>query len=141
MNIPRCSVAWLAIMPFSLLASCSATAARPDRSAALKRIQPEIELLGFPDCPNTPALREGLAAALAAIGDDWTFTDTDQEQLPLDDPRRGYPAPTILVNGRDIENHPPPSGSWIGCRVYPDGAPDASYIEQRIRTMTAHRTP
>ena len=141
MNIPRCPVAWLAVMPLSLLTGCSAPATGSDRSAALKRTQPEIELLGFSDCPNTPALREGLAAALASIGGGWTFTDTDQEQLPLDDPRRGYPAPTILVNGHDIEGHPRPSGTLIGCRVYPDGVPDEGYIEQRIRTMTALRTP
>ncbi len=29
--------------------------------------QPRIERLGFPDCPNTPALRENLKAALDSM--------------------------------------------------------------------------
>ena len=50
--------------------------------------QPSIELLGFPGCPNTPALRDNLRAALGSIGEGWTFKDTNQEQLPASDPRR-----------------------------------------------------
>ena len=85
--------------------------------------QPAIELLGFPGCPNTPAMRENLTAALAAIGKGWAFQDTNQEALPEDDPRRGYPTPTILVNGRDLFGLPVPTAPSMGCRLYPGGVP------------------
>ncbi|MCI0365447.1 MAG: hypothetical protein L0219_16405 [Phycisphaerales bacterium] len=97
--------------------------------------QPTIELLGFPDCPNTPGMRENLRAALAVTGSDWTFRDTNQEQLPENDIRRGYPTPTILVNGRDLFGLPEPTGPGMGCRMYPGGMPSASEIESQIRRL------
>ncbi len=101
---------------------------------------PKIELLGFPDCPNTPAMRANLTAALASVGKGWTFTDTDQEQLPEGDLRRGWPTPTILVNGRDLFGMPAPTAPAMGCRMYPGGVPNSSDIAGKITTATAHGT-
>ena len=99
--------------------------------------RPKIELLGFPDCPNTPALRDNLKAALAAVGAGWTFTDTNQEQLAESDIRRGYPTPTILVNDRDLYGLPVPTAPSMGCRMYPGGVPDAGDIAGKLKaTMT-----
>jgi len=95
--------------------------------------QPRIELLGFPDCPNTPALRENLKAALDSMAKGWVFIDTDQEKLPESDPRRGWPSPTILVNGHDLFGMPAPSGTAMGCRMYPGGVPETAEIERRLR--------
>lgn len=97
---------------------------------------PKIELLGFPDCPNTPALRANLTAALASIGKGWTFTDTDQERLPEGDIRRGYPTPTVLVNDRDLYGLPVPTAPNMGCRMYAGGVPDASDIAGKIITAS-----
>ncbi len=101
--------------------------------------QPAIELLGFPGCPNTPAMRENLTAALAAIGKGWAFQDTNQEALPEDDPRRGYPTPTILVNGRDLFGLPVPTAPSMGCRLYPGGVPGGEEITGRLHTLAAGR--
>lgn len=68
----------------------------------------KIELLGFQGCPNTPVIRENLQTALKAVGG-LTFTDVNQEALPASDIRRGWPTPTILVNGRDLFGMSPPS--------------------------------
>lgn len=92
-----------------------------------------IELLGFPDCPNTPALREILRAALKSIGGGPTSRDVNQESLPESDIRRGWPAPAVLVNGADLFGMPSPSAPSMGCRMYAGGVPDAASIASRLR--------
>ncbi len=95
--------------------------------------QPVIELLGFPGCPNTPELRDHLRAALASIGKGWTFRDTNQETLPEHDLRRGWPTPTVLVDGRDLFGMPAPTEPSMGCRIYPGGVPEAKDIAEKLK--------
>lgn len=99
--------------------------------------QPKVELLGFPDCPNTPAMRESLKAALASLGKGWTFTETNQEKLPEGDIRCGYPTPTVLINDRDLYGLPVPTAPSMGCRMYAGGVPDAADIAEKIKMATA----
>lgn len=98
---------------------------------------PKIELLGFPGCPNTPELRDNLKAALASIGKGWTFTDTNQEALPEHDLRRGWPTPTVLVNGRDLFGMPAPTAPSMGCRMYPGGVPEAKDIAEKLKSAAS----
>lgn len=98
--------------------------------------QPKIELLGFPDCPNKPAMRANLKAALSSIGKGWTFADTNQDKLPESDIRRGYPTPTVLVNDRDLFGLPVPTAPRMGCRMCPGGVPDSGEIAERVRALT-----
>lgn len=98
-----------------------------------------IELLGFPDCPNTAIIRANLRTALTSIGADLTFRDIDQENLPESDMRRGWPTPTVLVNGRDLFDLAPPSSSTMSCRVYPSGVPSAERIVERLRHGSTER--
>jgi hypothetical protein len=116
-----------------MLVGCHATSDQTARPAAMNAAQPAIELLGFPDCPNTPALRTNLKAALTAVGKGWTFKDTDQERLPEGDLRRGYPTPTVLVNGRDLYGLPVPTAPSMGCRMYAGGVPGAKDIAEKLR--------
>ncbi len=118
------------------LAACDGTRPGPATNAAANATQPAIELLGFPDCPNTPAMRDHLEAALASMGRGWTFKDTNQEELPENDLRRGWPTPTILINGDDLFGMPAPTGPSMGCRMYPDGVPDAKHIADKIKAAT-----
>lgn len=94
-----------------------------------------IELLGFPGCPNTPAMRSNLRAALESISGDLTFQDVNQESLPRSDTRRGWPTPTVLVNGKDLFGMPSPSTSAMGCRVYAGGVPDSASIAAKVRAL------
>ncbi len=100
-------------------------------------VRPVIELLGFGGCPNTPKMRAELEGALGLLdgggGGGWTFVDVDQEALPAGDLRRGYPTPTVLVNGRDLFGLPVPDGPAMGCRVYEGGVPGAGEIAERLR--------
>lgn len=94
-----------------------------------------IELLGFPGCPNTPAMRDNLRAALKSIGGGLTFLDVNQEALPESDIRRGWPTPTVLVNGQDLFGIAPPSGPSMGCRMYAGGIPDPASIADRLSAL------
>ncbi len=95
----------------------------------------QIEFLGFPDCPNTPQLRRALVDALSQFEGAWELSEIDQEQLVSDDPRRGYPAPTILINGTDLFGMPTPTQPSLGCRLYPGGLPGAKAILARIEEI------
>jgi len=127
----RCCIAatTAAMIGVSALAGCGAPAAVGSGTDASRM---KIELLGFDGCPNTPELRGQLRAALGAMGRT-RFEDVDLNSLPEGDPRRGWPAPTILVDGRDLFGMPAPVGGAMGCRVYPDGVPGADQIGAALR--------
>lgn len=97
----------------------------------------KIEFLGFPSCPNTPVLRDHLKAALQQIEARIDFIDINQETLPEDDIRRGYPAPTILVNGVDLFGMPEPTHGARGCRVYAGGLPSTNQIAASLKLLSA----
>ena len=94
--------------------------------------QPSIALLGFSDCPHTPEMRANLTAALESMHTGWTFTEVDQEALAAGDVRRGYPTPTILVDGHDLFGLARPVSSTMSCRVYIGGVPSAEVIAARL---------
>ncbi len=99
----------------------------------------KIELLGFPDCPNTPAMRENLKTALKSLGSGLAFDEVDQEALPSNDLRRGWPTPTVLVNSADLFGLPPPSTPAMTCRLYAEGVPSADEIASRLRAVLGER--
>ena len=120
----------------ALWVACGSGTLPLDTHSALAAPQPAIELLGFPDCPNTPVMRDQLVAALALLAPGWTFAETNQEQLPAGDLRRGYPTPTVLVNGRDLFGLPVPRATSLACRIYPGGIPNAAALAERLRAVT-----
>ncbi len=73
------------LLVLGFFAGC--TSSRPAETGANRQAQPRIELLGFPDCPDTPTMRTRLKAGLAMLGKGWTFVDTNQEDLPEGDVR------------------------------------------------------
>lgn len=53
-------------------------------------------------CIQTDQMRTSLDAALARIGKRTAYQVIDLAALADDDPRRGYPTPTILYRNRDL---------------------------------------
>ncbi len=94
-----------------------------------------IELLGFHGCPYLPGMRENLKTAIARLGGGLSFDQIDQEGLPPSDIRRDYPAPTILVDGRDLFGMERPTARAQSCRVYHGGSPTAEEIAERLEQM------
>lgn len=94
----------------------------------------KVELLSFPSCPYTPAIRKSLSAALTRLRGDSDFADINLESLAETDSRRGWGAPTILVNGRDLMGMPPPTTTGLSCRAYSDGLPSEDEIGRRLST-------
>ena len=91
-----------------------------------------IELLGFPSCPNTPAIRKSLESALRALNRESKFVEVNLESLSPSDARLGWGAPTILINGRDLMGMPPTSRG-LSCRAYPGGVPSAEEVSRRLK--------
>lgn len=103
----------LLLASIAVLTGCSTTG-----TARAKPSSPRVELLGFASCPNTPVMDERLRDALRRLGADAAVMHIDQEVLAEDDLRRGYPAPTVLVDGRDLFGAPTPESPSLGCRMY-----------------------
>ena len=93
-----------------------------------------IEVLGFEGCPNTPATKANVEQAIASLGVAANVVYVDQMKLPENDRRRGWPAPTVLVDGRDLFGMPEPRDSAMGCRTYAHGAPSETEISTALRS-------
>ncbi len=78
-----------------------------------------VEYLGIEGCPNTPQLRLRLRAALPNA----TIIDVDLMKLSSGDPRLGWGAPTILVDGKDLFGLQPADGGSVSCRNWSAGLP------------------
>jgi hypothetical protein len=88
-------------------------------------------LRGLPE--HRATVRKSLEDAVGSLGIEAPVMYVDQEALPRGDPRRGWPAPTILVDGRDLFRMAAPEGAEMSCRMYPGGAPGASEIAAALR--------
>ncbi len=95
----------------------------------------KIEVLGFEGCPNTPNTKANVEKAVDASGIAASVVYVDQMKLPENDPRRGWPSPTVLVDRWDLFGMPEPQGPVTGCRVYKDGAPSEAEIGEALRSM------
>jgi hypothetical protein len=82
-------------------------------------------------------MRDNLRAALQSLGSDGRFEEVDQDALPEADIRRGWPAPTVLVDGADLFGMAPRPRPSMGCRIYPGGVPTAERIADRLRAAAS----
>ena len=62
----------------------------------------DLTFLTREGCVNTPDMVTNLDDALIALKLRRDYQVIDIGQLPKDDPRTGYPTPTILWKGKDI---------------------------------------
>jgi hypothetical protein len=95
----------------------------------------KIEVLGFEGCPNTPQTRANVEKAVKSIGHSAKVGYVDQMKLPESDRRRGWPTPTVLVDGRDLFGMSEPKGAAMGCRMYEGGAPSEAAITNALRSI------
>lgn len=93
-----------------------------------------IEVIGFADCPHTAGMLETVRAAAERLGLPDAVTYVDQVGLDPGDTKRGWPAPTVLVDGNDLFGMPTPTSLTAGCRIYEDGMPTLDEISSRLAT-------
>jgi len=71
-------------------------------------ISKRIEFLGRSDCPHSPAMKKNLVSAIETSGIDKKYKYIDLASLPIEDYRRGYGTPTVLIKGEDLFGMPKP---------------------------------
>ncbi len=92
-------------------------------------------LLGSVGCANTPTMRDRLEAAIREAGWATGYDDVDVWSLTDNDPWSGYPAPSILLDGKDIFGLPEPAtGLSPCCRLYDGGVPSVTAIVEQLRS-------
>lgn len=123
--------------PILALAVALLSACQSPNPAETGTAMTQVEVLGFAGCPNTPEFLQRVQSAAGRVGGA-RVVYVDQESLPENDIRRGYPTPTALVNGRDLFGLPVPTAPSMGCRMYEGGLPDENTIAARLRSEAGH---
>lgn len=90
------------------------------------------DLLYFDGCPHVTAAKAHLREALDSLGltDSWREWGLTNAETP--DHLRGYPSPSILINGVDIEGGQP----QVGATCAAGGAPP---VESIVRALSEVR--
>ena len=115
----------------SMLCACQTSGCHsPPPKETTKFIR--IEILRFPDCPNTPEFGQRVQAAANEVGG-FVLVPVDQQTLPTNDVRRGYPAPTALGHGRDLFGLPVPTSPTMSCRTYTSWLPSVNDTAAKLR--------
>ena len=74
-----------------------------------------------------------LRQRLVAASPDATIVDVDLMQLESGDPRLGWGAPTILVDGVDLFGLKPREGGSVSCRNWSKGLPNVQDIRLALQ--------
>lgn len=96
-----------------------------------------IEILSSDDCPNAQQARETVESAVAALGLNAQVQCVNQDSLLVDDARRSWPSPTVLVDGQELFGARMPIGSSGACRAYPNGMPSQQEISDALHALGA----
>lgn len=91
----------------------------------------KIEIQHFHGCQNSPKLIERVKEVIKEIENIEYKEIVDSNEKAIEVKFRG--SPTLLVNGRDIEDRPEPKEPALMCRYYPNGLPGVNEIKMRIK--------
>jgi mercuric ion transport protein len=88
----------------------------------------QLDLLYFDGCPHVTAAKARLREALDSLGltDSWREWDSTNAEMP--DHLRGFPSPSILINGVDIEGGRPQEGATCAA----GGAPTVEALRRAL---------
>jgi hypothetical protein len=78
-----------------------------------KSMKNEMVFLTRVGCVNTPDMLNKVDDALRALELALDYPVIDLARLPANDPRLGYPTPTILVHNHDIYGMPEPTPPFL----------------------------
>jgi len=93
----------------------------------------KIEFQHFKGCPNGQLLLNNLKEAIAGYSDITAIQEVlvETPELAVEYKFRG--SPTILINGKDLEDMPEPDNPGLACRVYSNGIPSSQFISQKLK--------
>ena len=95
----------------------------------------KIELIFqyFEGCPHAGSLRQNVKEAIVGFEEMIVYKEEliDTQELAIKNKFRG--SPTLLINGEDFENIPPPENPALACRFYPNGVPSKEKISERLK--------
>jgi hypothetical protein len=94
----------------------------------------EVRLLSFEGCPNVERAREALRAALPLAGLPARWEETDLLSPDCPGRWRGFPSPTILVDGADAVTGERRRAGTSSCRV--GAVPDAETIARALKARS-----
>jgi hypothetical protein len=108
---------------------------------------PTVELLWWEGCPSTPAALSELRGAMAELGLDPDGVELREVRTDRDAEHEGFVgAPTIRVEGQDVQPPDPPEPPGLTCRVYRlrDGryspTPDPQDVKDALEQALTERT-
>lgn len=92
----------------------------------------KIEYQYFEGCPNHEKMRDNLYKAINGLKDivEIKLINVKDEIIAKEIKFRG--SPTLLINGKDIEDMKEPDLPSFSCRYYPKGIPAVEIIRNRI---------
>lgn len=90
-----------------------------------------VQLLYFDGCPNVELARENVRKAfgLSRLEPEWREVDLRSPDCPAS--LRGFPSPSVLVDGREVGTGRTEAGSPASCRL--GGLPSADQIARALR--------
>ena len=87
-----------------------------------------VEIQHFEGCPNSPVLIARVKEAMKDSRTEIQYTEVlvESNEKAIEVGFRG--SPTLLINGKDIEDLPIPENPALMCRYYPKGLPTVGQI-------------
>ncbi|HHL40873.1 MAG TPA: hypothetical protein ENJ37_10235 [Deltaproteobacteria bacterium] len=89
-------------------------------------MRPEVVLLYFEGCPNVKEARKNIEEALLTAGVAALWKEADLQSPATPEAWRGFPSPTVLVEGREVGTGRKECRGTPSCRMA--GAPSADKI-------------
>lgn len=97
-------------------------------------MSPRACLLYFESCPNKDKARENLKQALAQLGLAPAWDEIDLENPKTPRKWRGFPSPTILVDGVDVATGHLSASGTASCRL--GGTPSVELIASKLKNSS-----
>lgn len=95
-----------------------------------------LEIQYFDDCPNSIEFIDRIKQ-IRESGEiaNYTYKETlvNSNEMAKQIKFRG--SPTLLINGKDLEEMEAPGNPGLNCRFYPNGLPDIDEIKNKIKQL------
>jgi len=95
-------------------------------------MNPKIHLLYFPTCPHWKKEQGNLRTASKTLGKELEWEEINLESPDCPEKWRGFPSPTILINGTDIHSGKTIMEGSTSCRL--GGASNPHLLITKIKS-------